>query len=273
MATQLQEVEQEIEVDTRDFDAEARQQGWTPKDEFKGDPEKWIDAEAFVSRGETVMPLLKKQVQSQKGEIDFLKRQVKKLTKLEQRAYDNALTDLKAKQAEAVEFGDIAAFKQIDKQLDDLRADMAPEPAAKGEDPTSAFVEFREANEWYDLGGLQGASADERRARALADRTADKLAAQGLQKELSPSEFFARVAEEVREQMPMIGGEAKAARVKPASDVAGVTRGAARSNAKTGANLPADAKAQAKRFFEKGIIKAKDVSEAYDKFAKDYAWE
>jgi len=272
MATQLQETEQDIgTAEARDFDAEARQQGWTPKDEFRGDPEKWVDAEAFVSRGENFMPLLKKQVQTQKGEIDFLKRQMKKLTKLEQSAYTNALADLKAKQTEAVEYGDVAAFQKIDGQIEKLRETV--EAPASDEDPGVAFIDFRETNEWYDLGGQAGASADERRARALADRIADKLAAQGLQRELTPKQFFARVADEVREQIPTVGAEVKAAKPKPSVDVAGVTRPGGGRQAKTGANLPPEAKAQAKRFFEKGILKGKDLNEVYDKFAKDYAWE
>ena len=30
---------------------EAREMGWTDKDGFKGDPEKWVDAATFVDRG------------------------------------------------------------------------------------------------------------------------------------------------------------------------------------------------------------------------------
>lgn len=71
-----------------------------------------------------------------------------------------------------------------------------------GEDPNLEFIRFRENNPWYDLGGLAGATQDEKRARALADLTADKFSAQGLQKQISPSEFFARVASEVKRQIP-----------------------------------------------------------------------
>lgn len=71
-----------------------------------------------------------------------------------------------------------------------------------GEDPTAEFIRFRENNPWYDLGGLAGATQDEKRARALADLTADKFTAQGLQKQISPSEFFARVSAEVKRQVP-----------------------------------------------------------------------
>ena len=53
--------DQEIEVATdeadgetgeRDWEADARAMGWSPKAEFKGDKTHWIDAKSFVERGE-----------------------------------------------------------------------------------------------------------------------------------------------------------------------------------------------------------------------------
>lgn len=78
------------------------------------------------------------------------------------------------------------------------------QPTYFGEDPAAEFLRFRENNPWYDLGGLAGATQEEKRARALADLTADKFSAQGLQKKIPPSEFFARVSAEVRRQVPGI---------------------------------------------------------------------
>ena len=39
---------------------EARTLGWVPQEEFKGDPNRWVDADTFVERGHTVMPILRK---------------------------------------------------------------------------------------------------------------------------------------------------------------------------------------------------------------------
>ena len=39
----------------RDIEAEARKHGWRPKEEFKGDPARWTDAETFVKRADEVM--------------------------------------------------------------------------------------------------------------------------------------------------------------------------------------------------------------------------
>ena len=84
-----------------------------------------------------------------------------------------------------------------------MRAPRPVEPPAYfGENPATEFIRFRESNPWYDLGGLAGATQSEKQARALADITADKYAAQGLQRKIPPSEFFALVGEEVRRQIP-----------------------------------------------------------------------
>ena len=48
----------------------ARAMGWRPQDEFGGDPERWVDADTFVARGEQVMPLLKAQNKKLRQEMD-----------------------------------------------------------------------------------------------------------------------------------------------------------------------------------------------------------
>lgn len=44
---------------TTEVEVKAKEMGWSPKEEFRGDPEKWVDAETFVKRGEEVLPILK----------------------------------------------------------------------------------------------------------------------------------------------------------------------------------------------------------------------
>ena len=39
-----------------DAETAAREMGWRPKEEFRGEAEKWVDAETFVSRGEHFLP-------------------------------------------------------------------------------------------------------------------------------------------------------------------------------------------------------------------------
>lgn len=266
----------EAQTQGRDYEAEARERGWTPLEEFRGDPSRFVDAETFIKNAETKMPLLSKENKQLKDKIEFLERTVKRLTKAEQNAYNSALEDLKRQQREAVEYGDVGAFENIEKKIDKLRDDMKDDaPSGSVEERANvAFAEFKAENEWYGLGMLPAATDAERRAHNLANALADKYAAQGLQKTMEPSEFFAKIAEEVREKYPDLGSEVKTPRPKPAVDVAGVTRPNGARTARTGANLPNDAKAQADRFFAQGIYpKAKNVAEARDLYAKSYAWD
>lgn len=266
------EIDTQSQPEARDYEAEARAQGWRPKEEFKGNPDAWTDAETFVRRADEVLPLVKKQNANLKREIDDLRKMIRKVTRSEREAHSNALAEIRAQMEEAVETGDVAAFKKLDAKADQLRKDIADDTPGMvhGEDPQEAFDTFRESNSWYDKANLASASETEIEARLYADRLADKYVKQGLQDSLSPTEFFAKIAEDTEAKFPNL--KSKAPRQKPPSDVAGVTRPGLNSKAKTGANLPADARAQATRFFNNGVIKAKSLTEALDKYASSYDW-
>lgn len=281
MATQLAQVEEpgdggttvEFDDDSqtveRDYEAEARAHGWTPKEEFKGDESRWVDAETFVKRADEVMPLLKKQNQGMKAKMAELERTIKRLTRAEAAAYENAMADLKAKQEDAVERGDLTAHRAVAKQMETLQKEATAD-AEPQEDGQEAYLAFREANAWYDRAALASASEMEVEARLYADRQADKYARQGKTSEMSPTEFFALIASDVATRFPLLGK--KQAREKPDSAVAGATPRARQSNARTGANLPPEAKEHAERYMRMGIYKVETKEEAYNLFAKSYTW-
>lgn len=279
MATQLQEPPQVPDAviaagadeaqtegtDTRDFEAEARAQGWRPRDEFPGDPNKWTDAETFVRRGEEVLPFIKKENASLKQKISQLERDLKRVLRSEAAAHENAVAELKAQQREAVATGDVEAFEALDRKADTLRKNMQEDSPTQGEDPAEQVLAFRENNAWYDKGALASASELEVEARLFADRTADRWIAQGKPQTMKPSEFYAELEREVNERFPML--KHKAARPKPASDVAGVTNRAAPKGAKGYDQLPAEAKRQCDRFVANGTIKSRED------YVKRYQWD
>lgn len=267
----IEQVANEEQSSARDFDAEARLQGWVPQDDFKGQADKWVDAESFVKRGEEIIPFLKKNNENLKVEIDKLKKSIKRLSKAEQSAYDNALSDLKSQMREAVASGDTEEFDKVEAKVEKLKKEAADDVGqTHAEDPVEAFDTFREENTWFDRAALPNATEVEIEARLYADRIAQKWEREGLPKTMGPSEFFAKVAAETERRFPAL--KMKKAVTKPASAVAGVTNGAVAKGAKTGANLPPEAKRQAERFFNQGVIKAKDLSEALNKYASTYDW-
>jgi hypothetical protein len=283
MATQLAEpIESAPEVadnDTeqqsqapRDFEAEAKQHGWTPKDEFKGDPSRWVDAETFVTRADEVMPLLKKKTEVQDREIAALKKAVSQQTRLlataDERAMARALADLKAQKHEAVEAGDTKAVDAIDEKIDTLKAE-AKAPAAEPvtlEQAEEAYADFQLKNRWYGKGALPSASEVEAEARVFADA----LAAQNKKKadSMAPADFFAWVSEQVHAEFPAL--TAKQPRQKPASDVSPPTNGRGASGVASFASLPKDAQQACDKLARMGALPGKDLAEQRAYYAKNF---
>ena len=116
----------------------ARAQGWTDKDSFKGDPDRWVTAEAYVERADKIMPIMKatmgkyeKTIESQtselktnKADIAELRETMRKLATVNQNvsetAYNRAMETIRAEQTKAINDGDGDAFARLEKDKDDL---------------------------------------------------------------------------------------------------------------------------------------------------------
>lgn len=61
---------------------EAREIGWVPEDEFRGDKARWVDAKTFLDRGRTVLPLVKKKNEQLSGELQHVRGELVKLGEL-----------------------------------------------------------------------------------------------------------------------------------------------------------------------------------------------
>jgi hypothetical protein len=136
----------------RDWDAEARAQGWKPlpadpanpqPHEFRGDPAKWTDSRTFVLRGEEHMPVLRETVRRlteknarQEKELERLRqaqeestRKIDDLLALAKDArasgYKQARRELEQKQREAIQNGDVETYDQISAGLKDIDAEAA----------------------------------------------------------------------------------------------------------------------------------------------------
>lgn len=245
----------------RDYEAEARHHGWTPREEFKGDPAKWVDARTFVTRADEVMPFLKKQNAAQKREIEDLKRQFKRaqafFSKSEERAYQRALADLESRHDEAVETGDVAASKRIRQEIDGLKEEVSefstafkneePEVAVDQETVRREFSEWIEANDWYVTDDAK---------RRYADFVADQLGpaeSYGAGRKAWFAEIEARVGRKFTERKasPVNGGGNRAVSAK---------------GGKTYADLPQEAKAMCDKWIRSGLIASRE------EYVKAYEW-
>jgi len=234
------------------IEAQARVLGWVPAEEFRGDQERWVDAETFVEKGKHIMPILQKNNERLQSEVASVRQQHQELqvalraaqeaiadmqeqhTVQTQRAVDAAKRELKAQLVAASENGDHQGVADLTEQLVEMQKVEAPAPKITVAQPKlppipPEFVEWQAANPWY--------GTDKRRT-ALADGIGAELRADASLMHLVGKPFWDRVAAEV--DAVMSPKEPKAA---PVDKVSGARPG---GNAGTGtsySDLPAEAKA------------------------------
>lgn len=171
-ATAAEEVTTETTTEqttpARDYEAEARAQGWVPEAEFKGEkkPAQFLDAETFVKRGEEITPFIRKENQRLKEEAakrdaEFAKR-IERLEKTnritfeaQQKAHEAEIARVKREMRAAVSSGDEAEFDRLEKVRDGLEK-SAPKPDEPDEKLTPEAElsrkqeAWRAANPWFD---------------------------------------------------------------------------------------------------------------------------
>jgi hypothetical protein len=150
-ATAPETPEPEVEA-APDYDAEARKQGWVPKEEFKGDPAKWKPAKEFVEFGDRI-GTLKREVDDVKAAstrmFAELRRQQEKEARRQQEEFTAAKADYEARirqltesKYQALGAGDIDQAKNDELELLRLQKlpPLAPPPPQEEEPPIVAAV-------------------------------------------------------------------------------------------------------------------------------------
>lgn len=191
-----QEIVEEQENDP--IEQEARSAGWLPKEEYSGDPAKWVSAEVFNAR----TPLFEK--------IDELNRQLrsqshthaknmqlvqKHLKDLREATYQKGIDDAKRAHRAALEDGDLVAADEIkdhiqeirERQKEDIQLDTQV-PQTQQEFPPE-FRMWVSQNKWYE-------SDDE--LKAAADTYGLTLHRKGIQ----PDKVLEKVSEHIKKVFP-----------------------------------------------------------------------
>lgn len=242
----------ESQSEARDFEAEARDLGWRPETEFRGDKKLWVDAETFVKRGEEMMPILKSQLKSVKTELAELRRQSAKaqqfFSNAEQRGYERAVADLKAKGEAAAEVGDTAGVRAAMDEMAKLNKPEEAKPQTVEPISKDDFVNWRIDNAWY---------GDDKTKTMFADAIGDELSEKngGTLTKADFAEISRRVEERFKEAP------------KARSAVEGATARTAKRGEKTFADLPADAQRACDKWVKSGIIKNRED------YLKSYQWD
>lgn len=240
-----------------DVEARARNLGWKPLDQFKGDEKDFIDASEFVRRGEEVLPIMKAANSKLEKQVQRLEKTLEKFaehhSKTEARAYERALSDLEARQAEAVEANDHQAVKDITKEMVALEKEVAKPKVDEGDSADEdAFNEWVAENPWFKKDkGLRAAAIGI--AEEIKHEYSDSLKDQKRQR--------AEVVERIKAEFPEKFTNPNRTR---AAAVEGVGAGP-KSTGKSYADLPAEAKKMCDEFVRdiKGFSKEKYVKEYF----------
>ena len=186
------------EASTPDLESLARDMGWRPKEDWKGDDSGWRDAGEFVKHTVDANRTLKREL----GEV---KDVVKGLSKTNERILERELAKqrktLERQFAEAVDANDPTAARQVSAQIDALdRTPVATDYKSK----------FKADNPWFGV---------DTEASAYATAMAGVAASEGK----DPEAQLAYASEKVRKRFPELFDKPAERRTPPA--VEGGSRG------------------------------------------------
>jgi len=235
-ATEAVEVEQAEPVTVEGL---AGEMGWRPKEDWKGDPDKWKPAHEYVR---STVDVNRKVVNRLKGVEDQLARVARTSVSITEREVAKERERLMQEREEAFDAGDRDAFVRAERELAKV-VEVAPAPVP---DETHSFIE-RNAN-WFQK---------DQEATAWAINRTNELAATGL----GHARQLAIVEREAKQMFPEFF-EAE----KPKPKAAPLNTPGARSavSAKKGfASLPADAQKAALDFEAKRGINREEYAKIY----------
>ncbi len=254
---------------SEESDVKAREVGWTPKEQFKGDPNRWVDSEKFLERSDNNMGMLKENNEKLYTTVEELNGKIGKMEETftefkdfhkqsidtaKQQGYESAREKLMSEQRSAVDERDTESFDRIETQKRDLEEEYRKAAAPKTEEPKvdPDNAAWRAQNTWYDRD---------------ADMTAEANAVGAYVNErynLSGRAFYDKVTEEMQKRMPDKFDNPN--RDAPSTvDEGGAAPRQRNRKPETFENLPADAKAACDKYVKSGLM-------TKDQYVAEYDW-
>jgi regulator of replication initiation timing len=200
------EQSQQSESDVLDVEAQARELGWKPKEEFYADPKNknkpWRTAEDFLDRKSFF-----DKIESQAHKIDSQAREIRELKKgmqalaehnrrIGQLAYEKALRELKEERDRAIEEQDLKKVEEIRDKMESLKENQrrieleALKEQQTKQEPNEQFAKWVEQNKWY---------TQDNDMRVFADGYAMHLWNSGIR---DPNEALPMIEKKVKETFP-----------------------------------------------------------------------
>ena len=237
----------------------ARDMGWRPLEEFKGDESRFVDAETFVKKGEEVLPIVKAnarkaeealaKAQAEIAEMKDSFREFKKYhSQTEQRALSQARKELEREMSEAVEAKDHRAVREIAADMAALSKDVQSDEQGnpyQTPDHAKTLNQWKGENPWFGADSVM---------TAAANAIGNELEQAGVK----GADQLAEVAKRMRAEFPHKFENAN--RRTPAA-VEGSTP--TRKAGKTWTDLPPEARQTADKWVKDGLL-------TKEQYLKDY---
>lgn len=157
------------------IEAQAREQGWVPKEDFQGDEVKWVEAGEFIRRGELFKKIDQVSRTAKRAE-QTLEEFKKHYARVKDTEYQHALATLKAERKVAMVDGDFDRVETIETQMDDVKAAAETTKAeitrtTEVPEVHPEVAQWVESNDWYNK---------DLPMKAYADTVAQQLNKQGI---------------------------------------------------------------------------------------------
>jgi len=235
----------------RDYEAEAKEQGWNP--DYDGPNKR--SAQEFVEKGDQIAGILK-------SKVDRLERNVasltnsnrefgeyhKKIIDSERRKNAERISELQSQIGQSITDGDGQAYKRLNGEIEEIR--RLEEPAQSDADAWNTLSQgWAAENQWY---------ATNSKLATYADGVSDQIRAQGY---TGPA-YFAELTRRVKEDNPEEFKNPKKTTPQGVEDEGGDSGSS--KGTKTFKDLPADAKAQCKEFVADGFMTTADYVSQYE---------
>jgi len=261
LAPEVKETEQQQQA-TVEIENRAALYGWVPKEEFRGDKEKWVPADVFVKRADEILPIakamnrkLESELGSAKGEIEQMKKTVKAVIqahkKNAQSGYESRVAQIKMEQRKAVEVGDTDLWDQLETEKEKI---AKPEEIAEvsAADVNPIVAQWKKDNFWYDTDPELG---------TYADSVSNFVSARS--PGLPVDEFLKRVKDEVEKRFPdkFANPNRKRSPSVDRSDFGG--NGGGGGGKKTYSDLPADAKTACNDLVKQKVLTKEQYVQSY----------
>lgn len=135
-----------------DVETRARDMGWRPQNEWRGDPQAWRPADEFLRRGEEVLPIVRSRAQRAEAEVANLRGQIaerdrdfedrlRRLDRVQQIALQNQAQQIsqyyQSQMRQAVERGDVEGYDNLNRRYADEIGNLQTRTAEAYQQPAT----------------------------------------------------------------------------------------------------------------------------------------